>query len=140
MSTVMMSRSQMIDALPDDILRECAKYICIPSVSLLKEIEHYGKIRKTLFWAKQFKYNDLSDFHYKLLKIWYQEKASNLIDELEAEHEGVCDLVLSYEKKEQNNVFIEMIKKLLMDINPNNIGNITHKYEKHYKNTQYMGC
>ena len=136
----MMSRSQMIDALPDDILRECAKYICIPSVSLLKEIEHYGKIRKTLFWAKQFKYNDLSDFHYKLLKIWYQEKASNLIDELEAEHEGVCDLVLSYEKKEQNNVFIEMIKKLLMDINPNNIGNITHKYEKHYKNTQYMGC
>lgn len=140
MSTVMMSRSQMIDALPDDILRECAKYICIPSVSLLKEIKHYGKIRKTLFWAKQFKYNDLSDFHYKLLKIWYQEKASNLIDELEAEHEGVCDLVLSYEKKEQNNVFIEMIKKLLMDINPNNIGNITHKYEKHYKNTQYMGC
>jgi hypothetical protein len=140
MSTVMMTRSQMIDALPDDILRECAKYICIPPISLLKEIEHYGKIRKTLFWAKQFKYNDLSDFHYKLLKIWYQEKASNLIDELEVEHEGVCDLVLSYEKKEQNNVFIEMIKKLLMDIDPNNIGNITHKYKKHYKNTQYMGC
>ena len=141
MSTVMMSRSQMIDALPDDILRECAKYICIPSVSLLKEIEHYGKIRKTLFWAKQFKYNDLSDFHYKLLKIWYQEKASNLIDELDAEHESVCDLVLSYDKDEHSKVFIEMIKKLLMDINPNNIGiNITQKYEKYYKNAQYMGC
>lgn len=141
MSTVMMSRSQMIDALPDDILRECAKYICIPPVSLLKEIEHYGKIRKALFWAKQFKYNDLSDFHYKLLKIWYQEKACNLIDELDAEHEGVCDLVMSYDKDEQCKVFIEMIKKLLMDINPNNIGiNITQKYEKYYKNTQYMGC
>lgn len=140
MSTVMMSRSQMIDALPDDILRECAKYICIPSVPLLKEIEHYGKIRKTLFWAKQFKYNDLSDFHYKLLKIWYQEKACNLIDELDAEHESVCDLVMSYDKDEQSKVFIEMIKKLLMDINPNNIENITQKYEKHYKNTQYMGC
>jgi hypothetical protein len=136
----MMSRSQMIDALPDDILRECAKYICIPSVSLLKEIEHYGKIRKTLFWAKQFKYNDLSDFHYKLLKIWYQEKAGILIDEIEAEHEGVCDLVMSYEKNEQSKVFIEMIRKLLMDINPNNIENITQKYEKHYKNAQYMGC
>jgi len=136
----MMSRSQMIDALPDDILRECAKYICIPPVSLLKEIEHYGKIRKTLFWAKQFKYNDLSDFHYKLLKIWYQEKAGILIDEIEAEHEGVCDLVMSYEKNEQSKVFIEMIRKLLMDINPNNIENITQKYEKHYKNAQYMGC
>ena len=140
MSTFMMSRSQMIDALPDDILRECAKYICVPSVSLLKEIEHYGKIRKTLFWAKQFKYNDLSDFHYKLLKIWYQEKACNLIDELDAEHESVCDLIMSYDKDEQSKVFIEMIKKLLMDINPNNIENITHKYEKHYKNAQYMGC
>lgn len=141
MSTFMMSRSQMIDALPDDILRECAKYICIPPVSLLKEIEHYGKIRKALFWAKQFKYKDLSDFHYKLLKIWYQEKACNLIDELDAEHEGVCDLVMSYDKDEQSKVFIEMIKKLLMDINPNNIEiNITQKYEKYYKNTQYMGC
>jgi len=140
MSSVMMSRSQMIDALPDDILRECAKYICIPPVSLLKEIEHYGKIRKTLFWAKQFKYNDLSDFHYKLLKIWYQEKASNYINELDAEHEGVCDLVMSYDKNEQNNIFIEIIKKLLMDINFNNIGNITQKYEIYYKNTQYMGC
>lgn len=138
---VRLTRSQMIDALPDDILRECAKYICIPPVSLLKEIEHYGKIRKTLFWAKQFKYNDLSDFHYKLLKIWYQEKASNLIDELDADHESVCDLVMSYNKNEQSKVFIEMIKKLLMDINPNNIGiNITQKYEKHYKNIQYMGC
>jgi len=140
MSTFMMSRSQMIDALPDDILSECAKYICIPPVSLLKEIEHYGKIRKTLFWVKQFKYNDLSDFHYKLLKIWYQEKASYLIDELEAEHKSVCYLVMSYNKNEQCKVFIEMIKKLLMDINPNNTKNITHKYEKYYKNTQYMGC
>lgn len=140
MSTVMMSRSQMIDALPDDILRECAKYICIPPVSLLKEIEHYGKIRKTLFWAKQFKYNDLSDFHYKLLKIWHKERNNIFIDELDAEQEGVCDLVMSYKENEQNNVFIEMIKKLLMDINPDNIGNITQKYEKYYKNSNYMGC
>jgi len=136
----MMSRSQMIDALPDDILRECAKYICIPPVSLLKEIEHYGKIRKTLFLAKQYKYNDLSDFHYELLKIWHQERNNIFIDELDAEQEGVCDLVMSYKKDEQNKVFIEMIKKLLMDINPDNIGNITKKYEKYYKNTQYMGC
>jgi len=136
----MMSRSQMIDALPDDILRECAKYICIPPVSLLKEIEHYGKIRKTLFLAKQYKYNDLSDFHYELLKIWHQERNNIFIDELDVEQEGVCDLVMSYKKDEQNKVFIEMIKKLLMDINPDNIGNITKKYEKYYKNTQYMGC
>jgi hypothetical protein len=140
MSAFMMSRSQMIDALPDDILRECAKYICIPPVSLLKEIEHYGKIRKTLFLAKQYKYNDLSDFHYELLKIWHQERNNIFIDELDAEQEGVCDLVMSYKKDEQNKVFIEMIKKLLMDINPDNIGNITKKYEKYYKNTQYMGC
>lgn len=139
MSKVMMSRSQMIDALPDDILRECAKYICIPPVSLLNEIEHYGKIRKALFWTKQFKYNDLSDFHYNLLKLWYQEKAINFIGELNAEHDGVCDLVLSYDKDEQNKVFIELIKKLLMNINPNNIENITEKYEKHYKNIKYMG-
>ena len=45
---------------------------------------------------------------------------------------------LLYKKDEQNKVFIEMIKKLLMDINPDNIGNITKKYEKYYKNTQYM--
>ena len=140
MSTVMMSRSQMIDALPDDILRECAKYICIPPVSLLKEIEHYGKIRKTLFWAKQLKYNDLSDFNYKLLKIWHKERNNIFIDELDAEQEGVCYLVMSYKENEQNNVFIEMIKKLLMDINPDNIGNITQKYEKYYKNSNYMGC
>tara|TARA_Y100000389_G_scaffold69611_1_gene66259 strand:- start:120 stop:542 length:423 start_codon:yes stop_codon:yes gene_type:complete len=140
MSAFMMSRSQMIDALPDDILIECAKYICIPPVSLLKEIEHYGKIRKTLFLAKQYKYNDLSDFHYELLKIWHQERNNIFIDELDAEQEGVCDLVMSYKKDEQNKVFIEMIKKLLMDINPDNIGNITKKYEKYYKNTQYMGC
>jgi hypothetical protein len=140
MSAFMMSRSQMIDALPDDILRECAKYICIPPVSLLKEIEHYGKIRKTLFLAKQYKYNDLSDFHYELLKIWHQERNNIFIDELDVEQEGVCDLVMSYKKDEQNKVFIEMIKKLLMDINPDNIGNITKKYEKYYKNTQYMGC
>ena len=62
------------------------------------------------------------------------------IDELDAEQEGVCDLVMSYKKSEQNNVFIEMIRKLLMDINPDNIGNITQKYEKYYNNTQYMGC
>ena len=48
MTSIMMNRSQMIDALPDDILRECAKYICIPPISLIREIEHYGKIIRML--------------------------------------------------------------------------------------------
>ena len=137
---VRLTRSQMIDALPDDILRECAKYICIPPVSLLKEIEHYGKIRKILFWIKRFKYNDLSDVHYCILKIWYQEKAKYLMDEIDMDHGSVCDLVMSYKKNEQNYVFYMMIKNLLMDIDPSSVENITQKYEKHYKNIQYMGC
>lgn len=127
-----MTRSQMIDALPDDILRECAKYICVPPVSLLKEIEHYGKIKDTLDSVKQFKYNDLSHIHYKLLKIWYQENASNFIDELDGEHEGVCDLVMSYESHKQNKLFIEMIRKILMKINPRCTENIVNNYKKHY--------
>lgn len=129
-----MTRSQMIDALPEDILRECAKYICIPPVSLLKEIEHYWKIKDTLDSVKQFKYNDLSDIHYKLLKIWYQENASYFIDELDCEHEGVCDLVMSYESHKQNKLFIEMIRKLLMKINPRCAENIVNNYKKHYTN------
>ena len=128
MSTFMMSRSQMIDALPDDILSECAKYICIPPLALIREIEHYGKIKPYLNKFKKCKYNDLVDIHYILLKEWYIKYAINMIDEIDGEQEGVCTLVMSYEKDEQNKIFIGFIKELLFKIDPDIIGEKTKKY------------
>jgi len=128
MTSIMMNRSQMIDALPDDILRECAKYICIPPISLIREIEHYGKIKDYLNKFKKCKYNDLVDIHYILLKEWYIKYAINMIDEIDGEQEGVCTLVMSYEKDEQNKIFIGFIKELLFKIDPDIIGEKTKKY------------
>ena len=45
----------LIDSLPDDILNECSKYICIPPVSLLNEIEHFLTLR---FFKCHFKYKN----------------------------------------------------------------------------------
>lgn len=128
MPTFTMSRSQMIDALPDDILRECAKYICIPPVSLIREIEHYGKIKYYLNKFKKCKYNDLTNIHYILLKEWYIKYAINMIDEIDGEQEGVCTLVMSYEEHEQNKIFIGFIKELLFKIDPDIIGEKAKKY------------
>jgi hypothetical protein len=122
MTSIMMNRSQMIDALPDDILRECAKYICIPPISLIREIEHYGKIKDYLNKFKKAKYNDLANIHYILLKEWYIKYAINMIDEIDGEHEGVCTLAMSYEEDEQNKIFIGFIKDLLFKIDPDIIG------------------
>tara|TARA_Y100000389_G_scaffold67443_1_gene63743 strand:+ start:393 stop:752 length:360 start_codon:yes stop_codon:yes gene_type:complete len=118
----------MIDTLPDDILRECAKYICIPPISLIREIEHYGKIKDNLNKFKKAKYNDLVDIHYILLKEWYIKYAINMIDEIDGEHEGVCTLVMSYEKDEQSKIFIGIIKELLFKIDPDIIGEKAKKY------------
>jgi hypothetical protein len=128
MPTFTMSRSQMIDALPDDILRECAKYICIPPVSLIREIEHYGKIKYYLNKFKKCKYNDLTNIHYILLKEWYIKYTINMIDEIDGEQEGVCTLVMSYEEHEQNKIFIGFIKELLFKIDPDIIGEKAKKY------------
>ena len=128
MTSIMMNRSQMIDALPDDILRECAKYICIPPIALIREIEHYGKIKDYLDKFKKCKYNDLANIHYILLKEWYIKYAINMIDEIDGEHEGVCTLAMSYEEDEQSKIFIGFIKELLFKIDPDIIGEITKKY------------
>ena len=128
MTSIMMNRSQMIDALPDDILRECAKYICIPPIALIKEIEHYDKIKDYLNKFKKAKYNDLANIHYILLKEWYIKYTINMIDEIDGEHEGVCTLVMSYEKDEQSKIFIGFIKDLLFKIDPDIIGEKAKDY------------
>lgn len=123
-----MNRSQMIDALPDDILRECAKYICIPPIALIREIEHYGKIKDYLNEFKKCKYKDLANIHYILLKEWYIKYAINMIDEIDREQEGVCTLVMSYEEDEKNKIFIGFIKELLFKIDPDIIREKAKKY------------
>ena len=128
MTSIMMNRSEMIDALPYDILRECAKYICIPPVSLIKEIQHYGKIKDYLNKFKNCKYNDLADIHYILLKEWYIKYAINMIDEIDGEQDGVCTLVMKKKKNEQNKIFIGFIKELLFKIDPVIIGEKTKNY------------
>tara|TARA_B100000795_G_scaffold269969_2_gene261487 strand:+ start:20611 stop:21012 length:402 start_codon:yes stop_codon:yes gene_type:complete len=110
--------SQLIDSLPEDIIMECAKYICIPPVSLLKEIEHFGKINDSYLLIKKFKYNDMANIHYSLLGEWYNKYAISMINEKDGEHEGVCDLVMTYDKEEQNNIFMGFIKKLIFLIDP----------------------
>ena len=128
MTSIMMNRSQMIDALPYDILRECAKYICIPPIALIREIEHYGKIKDLLNEFKKYKYNGLVDIHYILLKEWYIKYAINMIDEMDGEQDGVCTLVMSYDEDEQNKIFIGFIKELLFKIDPNIIVEKTKDY------------
>lgn len=128
MTSIMMNRSQMIDALPYDIIRECSKYICIPPIALIREIEHYGKIKDHLNEFKKYKYNDLVDIHYILLKEWYIKYAINMIDEMDGEQDGVCTLVMSYDEDEQNKIFIGFIKELLFKIDPNIIVEKTKDY------------
>ena len=79
--------SKLIDSLPEDIIMECAKYICIPPVSLLKEIEHFGKIKESYFWVKKFNLNDIITIHYILLGEWYNKYAPNMINERDGEHD-----------------------------------------------------
>jgi hypothetical protein len=119
-----MSNLNYIDKLPTDILLECAKYICLPPKKLIKEIEHYGNVKKSLDLIKSYSLNNLIIIHYELLKSWYQINAKLFVNEFEAEHESICDFVFSYSKNDFNNVLISFIKKLVMEL-PANISNST---------------
>jgi hypothetical protein len=120
----------LIDNLPNDILLKCANYICLPPSSLLKEIEHYGNIKKSLKYLKLYDINTLYIIHYKLLKKWYYIYAKNMISEFEGEHEAVITLVSSYNlKNEMEKEIIYFIKKLMMIIPSNIVNNIVMRYK-----------
>jgi len=51
-----------------------------------------------------------------------------MIDEIDGEQDGVCTLVMSYEKEEQSKIFIGFIKELLFKIDPDIIGEKTKNY------------
>ena len=63
-----MTLMELIDYLPTDILLNCANYIYLPPKSLLKEIEHYGKVNKAISYLNFYDIYTLIKIHYKLLK------------------------------------------------------------------------
>lgn len=128
-----MTNLNYIDDLPSDILLECAKYICLPPIKLLKEIEHYGELKYSIYLLNKYKINDLTEIHFKILKEWYNIFANIFINELEGEHEAVCDIVFSYSKKNRNKEIIKFIIKLMMILPTNISNNIVHKYKKNYE-------
>ena len=128
-----MTNLNYIDDLPSDILLECAKYIYLPPIKLLKEIEHYGELKYSIYLLNKYKINDLTEIHFKILKEWYNIFANIFINELEGEHEAVCDIVFSYSKKNRNKEIIKFIIKLMMILPTNISNNIVHKYKKNYE-------
>ena len=64
-----MTLMELIDYLPTDILLNCANYIYLPPKSLLKEIEHYGKVNKAISYLNLYDIYTLIKIHYKLLKM-----------------------------------------------------------------------
>ena len=102
-----MSLLQLIDDLPTDILLECAKYIYLPPNKLLQEINHYGEVKVSI----------------ELLKSWYEIYAKVYLNDVEKEHEAVCDIVFSYEKNNFNRIINKFIKELIM-ILPSNMSNL----------------
>lgn len=131
---IKMSLIKLIDDLPFDILLKCANYIYLPPIKLLKEIEHYGELKYSIYLLNNYKINDLIAIHYEILKEWYYIYANLFINELDGEHESVCDIVFSYPIKECNKVIINFIKKIIMKI-PSNISNdIIYKYKNRYEN------
>ena len=120
--------SKLIDSLPEDIIMECAKYICIPSVSLLKEIEHFGKIKESYFWIKKFDLNDMITIHYILLGEWYKKKVPSMINDCESEQEAVCDLVMTYYVNERSKVLLSFIYKLMFELDPDIVNQKIKKY------------
>lgn len=128
-----MKISQLIDSLPEDIIMECAKYICIPPVSLLREIEHFGKIKDSYFWIKKFNLNDIIIIHYILLGEWYIKKAPSMISDRESEHEAVCDFVMTYYANERSKVLLSFIYKLMFELEPDIVNQKIKKYIDRYK-------
>ena len=125
--------SKLIDSLPEDIIMECAKYICIPSVSLLKEIEHFGKIKESYFWVKKFNLNDIITIHYILLGEWYNKYAPNMINERDEEHDSVCDLVMTYYINERRKILLIFINKLIFELDPDIVNQKIKIYIDRYK-------
>ena len=128
-----MKISELIDSLPEDIITECAKYICIPSVSLLKEIEHFGKIKESYFWVKKFNLNDIITIHYILLGEWYNKYAPNMINERDGEHDSVCDLVMTYYINERRKILLTFINKLIFELDPDIVNQKIKIYIDRYK-------
>jgi hypothetical protein len=115
----------LIDSLPDDILNECSKYICIPPVSLLNEIEHYGKVKKVIDWLKYLSFQELLSIHSILLKNWYETYASHFIDEYENDCESVAIFIYCYNNKDQKNILINIIKKIIYKIKAASVNDLT---------------
>ena len=128
-----MKISKLIDSLPEDIIMECAKYICIPPVSLLKEIEHFGKIKESYFWVKKFNLNDIITIHYILLGEWYNKYAPNMINERDGEHDSVCDLVMTYYINERRKILLTFINKLIFELDPDIVNQKIKIYIDQYK-------
>tara|TARA_B110000444_G_C18825610_1_gene590120 strand:- start:710 stop:1099 length:390 start_codon:yes stop_codon:yes gene_type:complete len=118
-----MSLLQLIDDLPTDILLECAKYIYLPPNKLLQEINHYGEVKVSIELLKTYRLNDLIKIHKELLKSWYEIYAKVYLNDVEKEHEAVCDIVFSYEKNNFNRIINKFIKELIM-ILPSNMSNL----------------
>ena len=128
-----MKISKLIDSLPEDIIMECAKYICIPPVSLLKEIEHFGKIKESYFWVKKFNLNYIITIHYILLGEWYNKYAPNMINERDGEHDSVCDLVMTYYINERRKILLTFINKLIFELDPDIVNQKIKIYIDQYK-------
>jgi hypothetical protein len=112
-----MTLMELIDYLPTDILLNCANYIYLPPKSLLKEIEHYGKVNKAISY---------------LLKKWYYINAKDMISELDSDHEGIMTLVSSGSRNEIKRKTIYFIKKLIMILPSNIVNNIVMRYKYEY--------
>jgi len=118
-----MSLLKLIDDLPTDILFECAKYIYLPPNKLLQEIKHYGQVKVSIELLKNYRFNDLTKIHRELLKSWYEIYATVYLNEMETDHDAVCDIVFSYQKNDFNRIINTFIKELIM-ILPSNISNL----------------
>lgn len=128
-----MTLLDLIDYLPNDILLNCANYICLPPKSLLKEIQDYGKVSKAISYLNYYDIYTLIKIHYKLLKKWYYINAKNIISEFEGEHEGVITFVYSFsEKNEKKREIIYFIKKLIMILPSNIVNNIVMRYKYYH--------
>ena len=118
MSNVKLSRTQLIDLLPNDIFIECCKYIHIPHIALLKEIKQYGKIKDSINSLKNLSTNNLINIHYNLLYLWYKKFAKNFFNEIQSDHDSICLIC-------NNNLeLIKYIKKLSMLLSPKDVNYI----------------
>lgn len=131
--------NKLIDSLPDDILNECLKYICVPPVSLLNEIQHYGKVKKVIDWLKYLNIIELFNIHNVLLKNWYEKYAISFIGDYEKDCENIAIYIYSYDIKEQKNILNNIIKKLIYKLNAECVNDLTYNIIKaHRQQMIYM--